>query len=295
MKKLNYTIAILLLLGCIDLAAHAQDAKNDLVLNLGYTNDNGQVQYVVAHAKTKIDGRFKPVPGIHLTFYIAAEAAANAIGTGITNEKGEAHVFIPPSAKEEWNKSAKQSFFLVAAPTKQFAETKTSLDVTKAKLVIDTAEDKKVTVIVYELKDTTWSPVKGVDLKIAIKRLDGDLNISETPTYTTDSLGMVSADFKRDTLPGNAKGMLTLVTKVEDNDTYGTLSREKEVKWGVANTYTTEFDKRTLFARRGRSPFWLGLIAYSIVIGVWGVLVYLFIQIRKLKRLGKLYDATGEV
>ncbi len=287
MKKLKYS-TIVIISCCAFIGAMAQDAKNDLLLSLGYYNDNAQVQYVVAHAKTKIDGRFQPVPGIHLKFFIAAETPATTMGTGITNEKGEALLFIPPSAKEEWNKSAKQSFIAVSEANKQFAETKANLDVSKAKLVIDTAEGRKVNVTLYELKDTTWTPVKGVDIKVAIKRLDGDLNVSETPTYTTDSLGVAGADFKRDSMPGNSKGILTLIAKVEDNDNYGNLSIEKEVKWGVAKKYESDFDKRTLFARRGRSPFWLELMAYSIILGVWGVLFYLLIQIRQLKKLGKL-------
>jgi hypothetical protein len=137
-----------------------------------------------------------------------------------------------------------------------------------------------------ELKDTVWTPVKAIDVKIAVKRLDADLNVAETPTYETDSLGVASADFKRDSLPGDSKGNLTLIAKVEDNDVYGNLSSEKIVPWGKSIKYYTEFDKRTLFARRGKSPLWLELLAYSIVIAVWGVLIYLFGQIKKLKQLG---------
>jgi hypothetical protein len=37
-------------------------------------------------------------------------------------------------------------------------------------------------------------------------------------TYTSDSTGMASAGFKRDSMPGDEKGNLILVVRVEDND-----------------------------------------------------------------------------
>ena len=143
-----------------------------------------------------------------------------------------------------------------------------------------------------ELKDTVWTPVKGVELKVAIKRAGGDLNVSETQSYTTDSTGTISAEYKRDSLAGDSKGNLILIAKVEDNDNYGNLSVEQTVPWGIKTEYFSVFDKRTLFARRGHSPIWLELIAYSIIIAVWGVLIYLIGQLNKIKKLGANLNAV---
>ena len=286
MKVYKYIIFTLGLFSCIGVTSFSQVAKNDLLLTLGYYNNNNQLQYLKAHAKTKIEGKFKMVAGIHLNFYITAEAPANFLGKAITNEKGEATVLIPPSARGEWLKSAKQSFMIVSDVSKLYDVTKANADIIKAKLKIDTADDKKITAMFLELKDSVWTPVKGVDIKIAVKRMDGDLNVNETPTYTTDSLGMVSSDFKRDSLPGDSKGNFILIAKVEDNDSFGNLSAEKLVRWGSVFSYASDFDNRSLFARRGKSPIWLELVAYSIIAGVWIILVYLFFQIRKLKSLG---------
>lgn len=288
MKKHSYIILSAILLNLIGIAAFSQSAKNDLSLSISYFNSNNHIQYLVAHAKSKIDGKFQQIPGVSLTFYISAESPANIIGKGITNEKGEALIFMPPTAKEEWNKSAKQSFIVVSQTSKLYDEAKGTLDISKAKIKIDTAADRKIIATLVELKDSVWTPVKGVDVKIAVKRLDADLNVSETPTYATDSLGVASADFKRDSLPGDSKGNLTLIAKIEDNDLYGNLSSEKVVQWGSSFKYLSQYDKRTLFARRGKSPIWLQVIAYSIVVAVWGILLFLVGQIRKLKRLGQV-------
>ena len=288
MKKHNYLFPATLLFCLISIVSVAQTAaKNDLLLSLGYFNTNNQTQYLSAKAKTKIDGKFQMVPGINLSFYITNDSSkANLLGTAVTDARGNAYLLIPPAAQAEWKKSVKQSFFAVSTASKLYDESKANVQVAKAKLKIDTAADKKINVIALELKDTTWVPVKGVELKVAVKRMGGDLNVSETQTYTTDSTGTISAEYKRDSLAGDAKGNLVLIAKVEDNDTYGNLSVEQTVPWGNKTEYVSAYDKRTLFARRGHSPIWLELMAYSIVVAVWGVLIYLIGQIRKIKALG---------
>jgi hypothetical protein len=138
------------------------------------------------------------------------------------------------------------------------------------------------------MKDALWIPVKGVDVILAVKRMDGDLLINETPTFTTDSTGKASGDFKRDSIPGDAKGNIIIVAKIVDNDTYGNLVVEKTVPWGNKFVYVSTFNKRTLFATRDKAPIWLLFIVYSIVIGVWGVLMYLVFNIFKIKKIGEI-------
>lgn len=67
---------------------------------------------------------------------------------------------------------------------------------------------------------------------------------------------------------------------------YGNLTSEMVVPWGKYYAYASNFDERTLFARRGYSPLWLELLAYAIVVVVWSVIIYLFFQIKKIKKLG---------
>ena len=286
MRKLNCVLVALGLTIFFGGDSYGQVTKNSLILNLGYFNENNQFQYLKAVAKTKINGKFKVVAGIPVTFYITSENPANLLGKAITNDKGQAVLFIPPSARGEWNKSAKQSFLVISDSSQVYDATKSSIDLTKSKIKIDTTEDKKIVATMLEFRDSLWVPVKGVDLKIAVKRLGGDLNVNETPTFTTDSLGMVNVDFKLSNLPGDSLGNLIVVARVEDNDNYGNLSSEKLVPWGSKTEYLESYNRRTLYARRGWSPLWLVTMAYGIIAGVWFILFYLFIQIRRLKKLG---------
>jgi len=286
MKEFKYsalTVAFTLLVTGICIA---QVEKPELILGLSYYNDNNHIQYLKANTKAKIDGKFKQISGIPVSFYISSESPANLLGRGTTNENGMVALSIPATAKNEWNKSPKQSFLAVADSSRLYSTVTTTLDLTKARIKLDTAGDKKIIAVLVEQNGAEWVPVKGVDMKIAVKRLGGDLNVTETPTITTDSLGEASADFKLLNLPGDASGNLVLIARVEDNDLFGNLSTERTVPWGTPSNYVSDYNNRSLFARAGRSPLWLLWMASAITLSVWIVIFYLFFQIRKLKKLG---------
>ena len=66
------------------------------------------------------------------------------------------------------------------------------------------------------MQDGKWVPANGVELKIAVKRSIGNLPIGDEESYTTDSTGSVTAEFKRDSLLGNNKGNFILVARTEE-------------------------------------------------------------------------------
>src|SRR5205814_343662 len=114
-------------------------------------------------------------------------------------------------------------------------------------------------------ENNDWAPAKDVEMRIGVKRLGAELKIGDEETYTTDSTGQVAAEFKRDSLPADEKGNLILIAKVEDNDSYGSLSIEKTVPWGVYFKRENNFGQRALWASRGKAPIWLYAMAYSII------------------------------
>ena len=285
-KKIITLFSIVFLLSGYD--GLSQDAqKGDLNISLSSFISNNKIPYVLVKVKTKVDGKFQMVSGINLNLFLDKDSAGTLIAKVVTNEKGEATAVIPPSLKNEWNASITHTFLATFEGNKKYEASKADVIVGKAKILIDTTSDRKITATFLEMKDTAWTPVKGVELKIAVKRFDADLSVNETQTFTTDSLGQASADFKRDSIPGDSKGNIILVAKVEDNDQYGNLSIEQTVPWGAQFVAQNNFNKRTLFATRDKAPVWLLLMAYSIVIVVWGILFSLVDTIFKIKKLGQ--------
>ncbi|HAL81353.1 MAG TPA: hypothetical protein DCO83_03245 [Mucilaginibacter sp.] len=290
MKLLNKilfgSLSAIFLLSGYDGFSQAPD-KGSLSVAINYFNDNNKIPYVLVRVKTKVNGKFKTVPGIPLKLFLNKDSAGLLIGKVVTNESGEATSFIPPSLKKEWSATIKHSFHASFMGNTKYDSTSADLTVGKAKILIDTV-GRSVVATVLELKDTSWTPVKGVDVMLAVKRLGADLNINETATFATDSTGKASGDFKRDTIPGDLKGNITLVAKVVDNDQFGNLSIEKTVHWGSKFvSKANDFNERTLFATRAKAPVWLLFIALGIIIAVWTVLILLVQNILRIKKLGQ--------
>jgi hypothetical protein len=201
-----------------------------------------------------------------------------------------AKAIIPPALKSLWDVSATHTFIGISEKNKEFDETKAEAPITKTKITIDTLADtetKTIIVKVSSLQNGAWVPAKDVEMKVGVARMGGILPAGDEENYTTDSTGTVTAELKKDSLPGDQQGNIVLTAKVEDNDLYGNLLVEKAVHWGVTTIPQKNFfDQRTLWSTRFRTPLWLLFMAYTIVIGVWGTLIYLIFQIVKIKKLG---------
>ena len=266
-------------------------AKKSLSVSLAYSTVNNNIPFVVITAKSKIDGKFKPIKGIEYQVFLDKDSVSGkgigAMGKAVTNDKGMVAVTINPALAQQWKSNPSHTFMATSVATKEFDESSAELTVGKSKIDLDTADDKNLVATFSEFKNNAWVPVKGIELKLGIKRQGADLQISDDQSYTTDSLGQVKAEFKRLGLPGDEKGNIILVAKVEDNDQYGNLRVEKTLPWGKKFSVDNNFFRRALWASRFHSPFWLVFMAYSIVIGVWGTIIYLIFLLIKIKKLGK--------
>lgn len=293
MKKSNIIrIALLASFWAAYLFAAAQDAeKPELSVSLRYFNINSNVQYLKLQAKVKEENKWQPVMNMNFSLYLDSVSADNLINKVKTNDKGDASSVIPVSLKEKWNVASTHKFIAVSEATKAFEVTTTEVPVTKARIVIDTLNVdgvRSVSVKVESFENGEWLPAKDVEVKIGVERLGGMLRIGEEENYTTDSTGMAVGEFKLDSLPAiDNKGTLTLMAKVEDNETFGNLSMQTAVPWGVYFKPETRYGERTLWSTGKLVPLWLLFMAVSIIAGVWGVIIYLIFQIIKIKKLGK--------
>lgn len=294
MKQLQQTCNSILLIICLfitSIGVSAQDSvKAGPVVKLNYFVNDNSVPYLMVQSQTKTGKKFNPLPGQAVKIFLDNNNPENLIIKTNTDKNGKAKVAMPATLKDKWSAGPKHNFIAeMEAPSPADPLTAT-IEITKAKIAIDTSNTdgiRTVNVKVMFLENNDWVPAKDVEMKIGINRLGGILSAGEEETYTTDSSGIASAEFKRDSLPGDEKGNIVLVAKVEDNDLFGNLLIEKTVHWGAATMPQKNFfDQRTLWSTRFKTPLWLLFMAYSIVISVWGTIIYLVWQIVRIKKLG---------
>jgi hypothetical protein len=293
MKKLHNIKVFLLVVACslsLSIVCAQDQEKPTLMVNLKYLVTNNNFQYLKVKTLLKANNKLQPESQTLVQLYLDSVSNQNFISQFKTDEKGEAKAVIPEALKAKWASSVTHKFLAIAPATKVYDEATSELEIAKAKIVVDTSNDdgtRKVTAHVYSFENNNWVPAKDVELKLGVRRLGGDLKIGDEENYTTDSLGQASGEFKLASLPGDLKGNLVLIAKVEDNDKFGSLSIEKSVPWGVYVKHESTFGTRALWGAEGRAPLWLLFIAYVIIGLVWGSLIYLLTRLYKIIKLGK--------
>jgi len=296
MKTLLKLVAILAFAFIGKTVFAQKETKTDILVSYRYFVKNNSLPYLLLQTRIKADNKLQTLPGVVLKLFVDQSIPENLIAKVRTDEKGMAKAVLPVSLKEVWDSSATHKFLAVVEATSLEEETTTELEITKAKIVLDTVNEegaRKVMAQVLALENGEWIPAKDVEVKIGVRRLGGDMKIGEEESYTTDSLGQLTGEFKIDSLPAeDKKGNIVLVAKTEDNERFGNLSQEKTVPWGAYFERQTNFNQRSLWATRDKAPIWLLLMACSIIAAVWGVIIYLVFQLFKIKKLGKRSTAN---
>jgi hypothetical protein len=290
MKPDKYSILIIALFFL--LLHHKSMAQKDSaalpvpIVKLHYFNNNNSVQYIILESMMKKEKQLTPQRNKTYQLYLDSSNTSTMFAKIQTDENGKAKAFIPPSLKATWDASSQHTFIVKAGEEEIISD----YVISKAKIKLDTVTTdgvRTITASVMKLENNEWVPANEVEMKIGIERLGGILSAGDEATYTTDSTGTIAVELKKDSLPGDLKGNYILVARVEDNDQFGNLLVEKTVPWGtVFKTDNSFFNLRTLWTTRFRTPYWLLLMAYSIVIAVWGTMIYLVMQIVKIKKLG---------
>lgn len=290
MKNMNchkLVIITVVFLGAFFPALPQDSSGNELLANIGYYVEANEMPYLIIDTKTKVERRIQPVSAISFKIYL--DSIENFIAKGTTGRDGKARVDLPASLKEEWNASARHEFILKTDATKSFDESTSTLSITKTKLSIDTvtgSATRTIRVRMLQSNGNQWLPAGNVELKIGVKRFGGVLPLGEEETYTTDSTGEVTAEFTGTKLPGDSAGNIVLVAKVESNELFGNVATEVKLPWGLAGKTANAFGERTLWATRDKAPVWLIIAAAGIMIIVWGTIVFLLLQLLKIRRLG---------
>lgn len=272
----------------------AQDSlPSAKILSLRYFLPQNNAPYLELNTQKKTGKKLEPVKHVPVNVYFNEVAETNLLGKIITSTNGTGRMAFPASFKNTWDSLTEFKFVAASVPARGEEPLNAEITIKKAILVIDTLPEEGTRTVTAQLKEKAgkeWVPVKDIEMKLMIKRLLGDLSVGDAETYTADSTGIASAGFIRDSLPGNEKGQLTLVAKVEDNDSYGNLVAEKKVAWGKPVKAEAYVWHRTLWATGNRAPAWLLLIASSVIIGVWGTLIYLVFQLVKIIKMGREHE-----
>ena len=232
-----------------------------------------------AALKTKIKGSFIKLPHLKVTFIAVAGDTEKELGSAITNSEGKAVFTVKDSIATD--AEGKIHFKAKFAGNKAMEAAEEEVTVKRAKLEITPVKEDSllsVKVRLTEMVDGKETPVKETELGVFVKRSFLPLKIG---TATTDENGEITVEIPNN-LPGDAKGNITLLAKLDENETYGNLEAGVSQQWGVPASDIIKEQPRALWSPH--PPLWM-LITFIILMGVvWGhffVIVYQLWRLRK--------------
>lgn len=263
--------------------------KSKARISLDYTIYNNTGPRLTATVKTKIDRSYVNVPDVKVNFYIDSISKASRLGETLSNENGEAIFLIPQTLTKRIAKDPSFEYFVTISDNDRLKDAKRDIEVKRSFFEMNLkVEDsvKKVQVFVGA-PDSTGEivPVEDIEVKVYVKRLFGELPITEG-FETTNAEGIMETTFPDD-IPGDETGNLMILAKVEEHDEYGTLIVAKKIAWGLPLTTDPDELKGELWSARNNAPQSLVVIINGMIIAIWGVILYIFLQILKIKRIGK--------
>src|SRR5437773_4733539 len=183
MREIRNSLLLLCILGVSNHSLAQNDStKPEVSVNIHHFVVNNNFQYLLVETKTKVNNKWQPLKRQVLQLYLDSDKAENLITKVMTDSDGKAKAFIPPALKPLWEASPTHKFIAVTEGTFKEEETTSESEITKAKILIDTTtvdSARTVNVQVMKWEDNGWKPAKGVEVKIGVGRLGGDLKIAD--------------------------------------------------------------------------------------------------------------------
>jgi len=233
-----------------------------------------------ASLKAKIKGTLTKLHSLKVRFYLLSDTAEQELGTVNADMNGIALLTVKGDAITT-DKEGKFRLKAAIAGNKSMEGAEEELTIKRAMLIITPVKEDSLFSVQLRLVDVvsgTETPIPEATVGIFVKRLFNPLKIGEG---ATDENGEATVEIPAG-LPGDAKGNITLLARLEENETYGNLEAAVEQKWGVPVSDKIEEQPRALWS--SHPPLWMLITFIILMVTVWGhyiVIVYELFRLRK--------------
>jgi len=230
--------------------------------------------------KAKINGTLTKLAGLKVEFTIGADSTAKILGEAITDSKGVA-IFTCKPDQLTTDKEGKLNFKVSFAGKDSIESAEEIVVVKRGRLEITPVKEDSLLAVKVKLVDLstgTEMPVDSTTLGVYVKRLFSALKLGEG---TTNASGETTIEIPND-LPGDAKGNLTLLARLDENETYGNLEASVVQQWGTPVSDEVKELPRALWS--SHPPIWMLVTFVVLMSTVWGHYLVIIIQLFRLRK-----------
>ena len=228
--------------------------------------------------KAKVKGVFYNLHSMKIKFVQVADTAEKELGQLVTNAQGKGMLLV---AGDQIGNAGTVTLKALFAGNKKMEPADAEVTIKRAYIQLTPVkEDSLLTVKakVVVAGNEGDSSVKELTVGLFVKRMINPLKLAEA---TTDESGEATLEVPAD-LPGDDKGNLTLMVRLDEHETLGNLEAAVLQPWGKPVSSVIEKQPRALWS--SHPPVWM-LITFVLLMGVvWGhyiVIVYQLFRLRK--------------
>ncbi|MES1222715.1 MAG: hypothetical protein ABUT20_44890, partial [Bacteroidota bacterium] len=179
------------------------------------------------------------------------------------------------------NKEGKLLFKAVFSGNKSMESAEQEVTFKRARLEITPVKGDSLNSVQVKLIDLgtgTETPVKEVAIGIFVHRLFNPLKIGEG---TTDENGEATIEIPNK-IPGDAKGNILLMAKLDENEIYGNLEASVTQQWGAPVSDKLQELPRALWS--SHPPIWMLVTFFILITAVWGHYIVIVVQMIRLRK-----------
>jgi hypothetical protein len=275
-------LGLLTLITTSDLVAQKTKKKTTRIA-LEYIKNHDKTESLVATLRVK-DPKYIGLNNVIVEFYSVYDTSKVLLDKIRTNNKGEAIFLLEDNPKILKDTSGVMSFEVEYLGDKSRKESRKKVSVKQANLDVSffQKEDiKSIEVSANEIGlDGEPIPIDGITLQFYIKGTFSLLNFAKEKT---DENGIAKVEFPVD-MPGDTAGVLTIVVKIEDNKTFGSIESRGKMNWAIQLEPTKD-------RQRGLgdtdAPLWMVYTLIILLSAVWFHYFYVIFLIIKIKLYGE--------
>lgn len=281
---------ILSLILPVRLLSQSEDGndKHKARISLSFHNDFSDKPFLKAILKTKSEGTFHPVQGETIHFYKVFGDDEIALGKAFTGADGEAVLLLDTSLISFRDSEFEHEFVAALETSDKYQSTSADAVVKEALLSVSFTEEDSNKVIFVKVEsansDGDLIGVEDVEVEILVERMFRPLPIGNGAELT-DEEGELRVEFPAG-IPGHDGGVLNVIVRVPDHETFGTLEERQELLWGVQSQYVAIDMRGQLWAARKNAPVYLVVLVNAILAAIWFTIFYIITLILKIRKLG---------
>ena len=274
-------ILVSLGLGTIENDLYAQNKKNRARINADYVKVIDSEHYLNIKASARVDKQTVEVSNVELIISQLIEEEGEEkeieIGKTTTNSGGVSKFVIEDFKGLVPDSNGFYHLLVSFGGNDSFKKASREVSFKNAAIEANWVVKDSVNYVNATLTDTQLdSALADMPLKVRVDRLFRPLKIGKD-FYETDEDGEIEVAVE-DGIPG-IDGNLKLEVVLSESDDYGTVIAQLTAPIGTVIVDESTFDKRTMWSPRGKTPIFLLSLTYSFIFIVWGIFLYLFINL----------------